>query len=342
MKTGKSLSIFVLLFLTIAVLFLACGGGGDGDSHEKVMFFSSNWGPDSVKITDDLYSFADGETATPREIIGPNTQLTNPAVDSLFVDKAREVIYVADSGSGEVYVFNSAKTASGNISPDRTIAITGASRLEGIEVDTGSSDRLYVTGSDGGGGHLWIFNTASTINGTPTPNATIDGVDGSTIFLDTINDRLYIGGDYNETIYVFDNASSLTSSSTPDRTITWTQGVTGFNGPPGLWVDTDTDRMYVSSNSITPGGNHLVVFSNASFLTGATNLDTGSVARISGHECISVMVDDYDRLYTWTDSATNVKIYNNASTLSGDIFSGPDKAINGVVDRGYGMDYLFY
>ncbi len=30
MKSVKSLSIFALLFLSIAVIFLACGGGGGG------------------------------------------------------------------------------------------------------------------------------------------------------------------------------------------------------------------------------------------------------------------------------------------------------------------------
>ncbi len=42
MKTGKSLSIFTLLFLTIAVIFLACGGGGgEGDGGGGVYYCTS-------------------------------------------------------------------------------------------------------------------------------------------------------------------------------------------------------------------------------------------------------------------------------------------------------------
>jgi len=54
------------------------------------------------------------------------------------------------------------------------------------------------------------------------------------------------------------------------------------------------------------------------------------------------MVDNNDRLYMWADSATSVVIYNNASTLSGNVTASPNKTIYGVVRNGYGMGYLVY
>ena len=75
-------------------------------------------------------------------------------------------------------------------------------------------------------------------------------------------------------------------------------------------------------------------------MDGTYDPDTDSVARI-GEESISLMVDSKNNLYAWPDSATYVRIYSNASSLAGDI-SAANKTINGVVDRGYGMDYLAY
>ena len=75
-------------------------------------------------------------------------------------------------------------------------------------------------------------------------------------------------------------------------------------------------------------------------MNGSYDPDTDSAARINV-QTISLMVDPWDNLYAWPDSADHVKFYYNASTLTGDV-SGPDKTIYGVVTKGYGMDFLPY
>ena len=64
-----------ILFCTVCtmVLFTTCGDNRE-DLH-RVMFFSSNWGDDSIKITDDILSLEDGATAAPREILLEDSEI---------------------------------------------------------------------------------------------------------------------------------------------------------------------------------------------------------------------------------------------------------------------------
>ena len=305
----------------------------------NVMFFTTNWGDDSVKVTDDLLNKANESTVTPdRVIIGANTQFNNMYLDSIFVDKSKNIMYVINGWRVPplIMVFENATTVTGNVAPDRVITISESVSLGGLEVDT-VLDRLYVAGtnSDLDTGYLYIFDNASTLNGTVAPTATIANIEASSISLDDTNDRLFIGGDYNETIYVLDAASTLTSDDTVSRTIT---GIT--IGPSSVWIDENTDILYVSSNG-TENGIGLFAFDNASTLEGVVDLMVDSSLRITG-EAIGVMIDGFGNLYKMTDSAQSVLIYHNVSTLSGDITIAPDLTINGVFQRGYGMHALIY
>lgn len=323
----------VILFCAMCTMFFFTNCGGD---PQRIMFFSSNWGDESIKITDDILSLEDGVTATPREIMGDLTTITNAAVDSLSVDKQRGILYMADSGTGDVLVYENLSTVKGNVAPDRVITTPGTTKLEGIHIDSTSADRLYVSGTEGTEDYLWIFNEASTLDGAPPPDAIING-NFMSLFVDEANDVLYAGEYYNEnnTIYVFENASTYTTGKMHDRSM-----VLSDLDPTGLWVDPVSDRLYVCDNSSSPGGDYLFVFNNASTMQGSYDSDTDSVARINA-ETISLMVDIHDNLYAWPDSADHVKIYYNASTLTGNI-TEPDKIIYGVVNRGYGMDFRAY
>jgi uncharacterized protein YcfL len=305
--------------------------------ENRIMFFSSNWGETigpprtgSIRITDDINSLANGATATPRIITGSNVDLPYPDLDSLAVDRYRNMVYVSDVDTNHIIVYHNAKTATGNISPDRTITISGSSGISGLALDY-SHDRLYVAGS----GSVYIINNASTKNGTITADAVLT-VNSSVLFIDMQNDRLYaanVGTD----VYVYDNASTLTTGATQNRTITLT-GILTYT----VWVDAATNKLYVGSRNASVGGYNLFIFNNAATLSGTYTPDTGSAARIALSDLMNVMVDNQDRLYMWPDSATSVLIYNNASTLSGNVSASPDKTIYGVVHYGYGMGYLVY
>ncbi len=69
MKAGKSFSIYVPLFLSIAIIFLACGGGGGGDGTNVAPVADA--GSDQSVLTDTLVTLygngssdADGDTLT--------------------------------------------------------------------------------------------------------------------------------------------------------------------------------------------------------------------------------------------------------------------------------------
>jgi hypothetical protein len=326
----------MVLCLAAVTLVFSCVTDDDtsGPGEDSVLFLSTNWGDDSLKLTDDFSDLANGDTAVPRTVSGPATTINHPTTDSLAVDRTRKLAYVADSGNGNVLVFNNLNTIIGDVAPYHTINVGDDSIYEGIAIDS-SRDRLYV------GGNpavlcVYVFNDASTLDGTVTPDAVISSRTNS-IFFDQTNDRLFLGVEapYGD-IYVFDQASSLTTGDTPDRTITFSQLIS----VTGLWADAARDRLYVGTSYGSSGGHYLFVFDNASTMDGEYDQDTDSVARISA-ESISCMVDHQDNLYAWRDSADRVRIYGDAGSLSGDVLA-PDKTIHGVVDHGYGMDYLLY
>ena len=305
--------------------------------ENRIMFFSSNWGETdgpprtgSIRITDDINSLADGATATPRIITGSNVNLPYPDIDSLAVDSLRNMIYVSDITTNNIIVYNNAKTATGNIAPDRTITISGSSGINGIAMDA-THNRLYVSGS----GSVYIINNASTKNGPITADAVLT-LSSQVLFIDVQNDRLYASNTGTD-VYVYDNASTLTTGATQNRTITLT-GISTHT----VWVDGGTNKLYVGSRDASADGYNLFVFNNAATLSGTYTPDTASTARIAFAVLMNVMVDNQDRLYMWADSATSVAIYNNASTLSGNVTASPDKTIYGVVRKGYGMGYLIY
>jgi hypothetical protein len=294
------------------------------------MFFSSNWGEDSIRITDDITSLADGATAAPRIVKGASTTINNPGLDSLVVDRIRRIIYLANYSDGNVLVFGDITTISGDVAPVRSFNVSGEYVKEGIAVDA-ARNRLYVAGALG---HIWIFNSASTLNGVVTPDATLTN-SVIALFLDEANDRLYTAGSY--TIDVYNSAGTLASGAVPDRTITLPSGYY----PLAIWVDDLHNRLYVGSNSHTAGGHRLVILPNADSLSGACDPDTQSTAYIDSLEVLGCMIDQNDTLYTFADSANWVRLYDHASTLSG-LIGTPDKSILGVVYYGYGMDYLAY
>ena len=306
----------------------------------KIMFFTSNWGNDSVMITDDLFSLANNATASPRVVVGSNVPITDPDVDSLAVDGTRGLIYVSDRNSNEIFMWNSATTVVGNIMPSATIYLTGTTPgLNGISLDSGR-DILYVADhadSFTGAGSIFIIKNASLKGHSVTADAVLNAPAWS-LYVDPVNDRLYVADLLLPGVDVFDNASTLTSGATPSRTLTLSAGVSAY----AIWVDGTTDRLYFGSRDASNAGNNLFIFAGASTLSGTKDADTDSVARIALGYLMNVMVDNQDHLYIWPDSATAVMIYDGASTLSGNVTAAPDLTINGVVQDGYGMGYLSY
>jgi hypothetical protein len=148
---------------------------------------------------------------------------------SLFIDAANNRLYVGAAPG--VKVFAPADMASAAAIPSRFL--TGdfgtAYQINGVAVDAGK-DILYVSNTTltpiPSSGHISLF-TASTADGTKTPNAIITPMSGMNnlsvagIALDstpTTGDRLYVAGP-SSTVMVFDQVSILSGAQTPTRTI---------------------------------------------------------------------------------------------------------------------------
>jgi len=306
-------------------------------SVPRVRLASVNWGvPQGIRFTDDILSLANNATATPRILTGTNTTLGNSQTDSAAFDRVRNVIYVpAETTVPDVaiLVFANAATTTGNIAPARRIVVTGETRFHGVELDE-AADRLYASGESG---KLYVFNNASTLAGTVTPTAAITLTSPGAIDLDRKTDRLYIAARATS-LYVFDGARQLTSASTPSRTVTWTNP-TDF--ARSVAIDACRNRLYVSIRNVNVGVN-VYVFDNASTLTGALDLATASQAQLAvpGTQVMSSVLDGLGNFYFWKDSATLVNIVNAPHTFTGAVTVTPDKVINAVVDRGYGLDVM--
>lgn len=302
----------------------------------KYRMVAHNWGEMTVRLTDDITALANNSTATPRIITGANTMLTAGRLDSVAYDARRDLVYAASNTNGTITVFANASTATGNIAPARVIAITGETQLQAMEIDA-ARDRLYF----GSASKLYVLANASTQSGTVTPPVAITINTAGSASLDSINDRLYVGGDFNQTLFSFDNASALTSASTPTRTVT----LTGWGGPPGVAIDACRDRLYLGSNNGLPGATtqFIAAFDSASTLNGAINPTTASQAQLATGPVLNTEIDGQGTLWYWSDSATIVRGITEPQVLTGSVTTvTPDKNISGVVASGYGLDVVSY
>jgi hypothetical protein len=175
----------------------------------------------------------------------------NPAsgnTGSLFLDTVNNRLYVGDGAVG-VRVFNNASGINGATASTRLI--TGdfgtTFTIHGVAVDTTSKNILYVSNdtiTPSSSHQISVFDNASTVNGSNTPNRTItpnpvSPVGG--IFLDAANDRLYVASGSSTNVMVFNAASAATGSTAPARIMTFPSTITS------VFVETVNDRLYAVS-----------------------------------------------------------------------------------------------
>lgn len=123
--------------------------------------------------------------------------------------------------------------------------------------------KLYVATTDG---RILRFDNIATANGNLTPAATMStplltGINRAELYLDTLNDRLYVaGGTSTGRLFYIDNVS------TKDGNVTATKikGI-GSNTAPGLFVDVERNLLYKGAQ----------VFPSATGLTDPVRTITG-------------------------------------------------------------------
>lgn len=222
--------------------------------------YIANSGGNAITIYANARS-ANGNTAPSRTIVGAATTLNAPS--GLYFDVAGDRLYIANTGANTVAVYDNAGSADGNVAPTRSLTspgtLTAPSRLA---VDT-TRNLLYVVNGDG---RILVYDAAVTVSGAVAPgrvwsDSELTGASG--IYVDPVGDRAYVSNAGSNRILIFDGASTATGAVTPSRALV---GVgTNLNQPRDLFVDIGNDRLYVANS----GGNQILVFDNASTVTGA-------------------------------------------------------------------------
>jgi|SRR5690349_18290210 len=228
------------------------------DSTTDTLYVASR--NDASVVVFDQASAKTGNASPSRKIAGVATTLFVPT--QVFLDKARDLLYVADEL--DILVFSPASTANGNLPPQRDIVPGGT--IGAIYLDS-TNDRLFV--ADPAGNAIDIYDSASTLNGSVTATRQISGastgLDGPAGLEIDGGGRLIVGnasptnGAPSITFY---NAASASGDIAPAATVTGSS--TGLVEPNQLAIDIANDTLYVAD----PGAGKVLIFANQSTASG--------------------------------------------------------------------------
>jgi len=216
-----------------------------------------------------IVSFDSGEGGT---VWGANwdTFIGGPGEDDLsgprgvYVDTVNNKVYIADTGKHRIACCNSASSTTTFGDPAswdiRGVGTSGSGSNQfntptGLYVDT-AGDKVYVADmansriacfDSKGSGTTWGANWK--VHGTN--GLGIDQFDNPTdIFVDTVNDKVYVADTGNSRIVYFDSVTADESFTGVNWKVYGSSG-TGddqFNGPTGVFVDTVRNKVYAVDN----------------------------------------------------------------------------------------------
>ena len=230
------------------------------------LLYVSNWTNAFVTVLDHA-SLADGSTSPNRKIVSTGGM---SEAYSIALDPDRDTLYVATYASMSVQVFENASTLDGTVAPTRTLFGTSVTHPMGINLDV-DNDRLYLVNADpnSGASHISVFNDASTAGGDVAANRQITGETSGLwgwaedVWVDASRDMLYVASGY--TVARYENASSLTGNVTPNgRTLV---------SANSIYLDEESDRLFLSCSSGSSPGAFVCIIDNASTMGTGTDCD---------------------------------------------------------------------
>ncbi len=318
-----------VLFIALIMLAACGGGGGGGDTSGGGTTPPTTTPPPTPASASKLFivdtinsaigsvveaNLTAGTLAFDRTISGANTGLNGTAIRQIIYDNVNDFLYVANGSS--ILVFNNASTATGNISPTRTITSASITFITDIYLDK-TNDVLYVAVATPD--RVLAISNASLADGAPAPARTVTVTLNSGSFIingisvDSSRDILYVLGSggtptYSPRLLVYDDASTLTGTPfAADRAIAFSQTVSFGK----LFLDEINDRVYASSFT-----DQIVrVFDNVSTANGAV-APSRSMGFLIGTPDITVDTTN-DRLYTSKSAGGGLFMQNNASSSNG-------------------------
>jgi 6-phosphogluconolactonase (cycloisomerase 2 family) len=230
-------------------------------------------------------------------------------------------LYVSSQGQNEILIFSGATTLNGAVmTPTATVTSNTTNTIGGMLANPqyifsdATNDRLYVANQ--GGKSILVFDGVSKLTGSVGVTATRvitsnDFTAPSDVQVDTTRDVLYVA-DNNNAIIVIPHASTATGAATVTAVIN-----PGFN-PSALLVDSVHNILFVANSA----GSSVGLFTNASGLSGAGTLAPnltlqGAVTQLNGPA--GLQIDGAGRLLVGNTGSASITVYNNASTLNGNI-----------------------
>lgn len=268
-----------------------------------------------------------GDQAPTTALGGAATTLANPF--HLAADRARNILYVSNSGNNSVLIFDNASQITGDVAPSRTLQ--GANTLlngpGGISVDPGR-DLLYVGNINSNA--VTVYAGASLLTGNTAPTRQITGLNNTPygLVVEPDSDRLYVSLSGTSSIGVWDAASTLNGAVAPVRQIVG--AATLLATPDGLAVDPVADILYVADQ-----GGQVLGFANASAANGnvAPGQTLSGVTTTLGSPR-GVAVDSSRQILYCADFANNsLCAFLNSRTVTGNVapssrIVGPNTLLN--------------
>lgn len=315
------------LFLLFVVLLSGCsagrnqgsGGGVPGGAQGRLYVTDES---NNTILRFDNASTATGNVAPGANISGTSTQINTPQY--VFLDVPSDRLFVANSKSSDILVFDSISTETGNVGPTRVILSPSMSSPTDVQLDSGR-DQLYVADTN----QILVFASASTASGSNVPVRTIQpGFNPSAILLDPVNDRLFVADSSGNSIGIFDTASTLNGIVTPTRRLTG--ALTLLAVPNGLQLD--SGGRLVVSNFATAS---ITIYAGAATVNG----NIGPTATISGGSttlaspsqiAINPAATDGGELFVSNAAGANIAVFSKVNTVTGNQNVAPARSITGA------------
>jgi len=316
---------FCLIFAVLAIILTAgCvisprrGPGASAQSAQGQIYVSNS-------ATNQILRFsnapnANGDVAPAATISGGRTLLSAP--EYLLVDASADRLFVANSGSGQILIFEKASTRNGDTAPERTIGGPNSGLFSPVDValDT-AANQLYVAD----GSSVLVFDSAATINGDIAPVRSITlGFVVDAILLDATSDRLFAINGASNAVAIYDNAHLLAHTVTPNRLISGPN--TRLDSPAALAIDSG-GHLIVGNRS----DSSLTVFASAASsngnLTPTTVLSGSKTGMGSPGQLAFRDQTGNDELYLADGAAAGVLVFSSFETLSGN--AAPARVISG-------------
>lgn len=315
----------LLAGLALALLFVAgcssprnTGSGGGGPAAPTGQLYVAT---NSAILRFSGALTATGNVAPAATITGTATLLSAP--QHLTVDPSTDRLFVANSGSASVLIFDTASKVTGDAAPSRTIS--GSSTLLSVPHDLAldaGNNLLYVAD----GTQILVFQSASTTNGNVPPVHNISmGFAVGAILVDTTNNRLFVADTSGNVIDRLEGASLQDGNAVVAASITGS--ATGLARPQGLALDS-TGRLIVSNAA----GPSITIYSSAATASGnvapAATI-SGTATQLSGPDQIVFNSGQNNgELYVADPLAAAILIYSNLVVINGNV--APARSIAGA------------